>query len=218
MGIVLEINFKEIRMLSAVITNTLTNAFNSLISLIFFVSALIFYLKKDPGFSLYVVLFFLNLFALITLGVYVHYADVQTALPPGWLAISLLMIMQSYLLSHSLSMPDLLRVFLVFLAILSTFFFSILNAAFIFIALPTVLIYLIAACYAHPMLRAGFLMVVFSNIAWICLRQIENYVYGQEIPIEYRYDNDFYHVLLIIGIIMIYRAAIKGYWKNQMNQ
>ena len=115
-----------------------------------------------------------------------------------------------------MSMPDLSKTIVIFLAIASTFLFITLKGAFIFIALPTVIIYLIAAYYSHSMLRAGFLMMVFSNVIWIGLRQIENYIYGQEIPVAYRYDNDLYHVLFIISVWIIYRAAIKGYWKKSI--
>lgn len=57
-------------------------------------------------------------------------------------------------------------------------------------------------------------MVVISNLIWIVTRHIANYLTGHEIPIEYRYDNDIYHILLILSTYVIYKGIAEGQWKH----
>lgn len=196
----------------AILTNAITNFLHAICLFIYFVSASIHYLKKEHTFTILTVLFFLTLFILKILGVFVHYFDVNASLSPGWLAITLLTIMLNYLLVQSIDMPDITRITAMFLSIFSTFLFLTSNGDFTYIALPITLVYSIAAYYTRSMLRLGFLMVITANIVWTVIRHIENHILGHEIPIEARYDNDIYHLFLIVSTFIIYKAGAKGYW------
>ncbi|HFD2281721.1 TPA: hypothetical protein ACF2P6_002328, partial [Legionella pneumophila] len=180
----------------ATTTNAISNAAHALFLLLYLIGACIHYLKKDHTFSLLIVFFFLNLLVLKVLGVYVHYYPSHLHLPPAWIAISLLVIMLNYLLVQSMQMPDLCRVIVVFLSIVFTYLFLTHDGNYTYIALPVILVCLIAAYYSQAKVRIGFVMVVISNLIWIVTRHIENYLTGHEIPLEYRYDNDIYHILL----------------------
>jgi len=203
--------------LNAILTNSITNSLHALFLFLYFTGALMHYLGKNRNFSIQMVLFFLTLFILKVLGVYSHYYHSYTVLPASWIAISLLTIMLNYLVAQGMIMPDISRITIVFISIASSFLFLTLHGKFIYIALPALMVYLIATYYAAGMLRVGFVMVVISNITWIAVRQIENYIAGHEIPIEYRYDNDMYHLLLIISVFIIYKAIVKGYWKRPIS-
>lgn len=199
---------------NAILTNAVSNALHASFLFIYFIGALIHYFKKDHTFSLLIVFFFLTLFILKILGVYVHYYDANAVLPPAWIAISLLTIMLNYLVVQAMEMPEFSRMLVVFLSIVSSFLFIVNGGSFAYIALPLMIIYLIAAYYSRAMLRWGFVMVVISNIIWIVSRYIENHIAGHEISAAYRYDNDVYHLLLIISTFIIYKAIAQGYWKH----
>ncbi|MDW8897084.1 hypothetical protein SFB48_04680 [Legionella pneumophila] len=173
----------------ATTTNAISNAVHAFFLLLYLIGACIHYFKKDHTFSLLIVFFFLNLLVLKVLGVYVHYYPSHLHLPPAWIAISLLVIMLNYLfLTH--------------------------DGNYTYIALPVVLVCLIAAYYSQAKVRIGFVMVVISNLIWIVTRHIENYLTGHEIPLEYRYDNDIYHILLILSTYVIYRGIAEGQWRH----
>jgi len=200
--------------LNANFTNAISNALHASFLFLYFVGAFIHYLKKNRNFSFLIALFFLTLFILKILGVYVHYYNSEAILPPAWIAISLLTILLNYLVVHAMDMPETSRVSVLFLSITSSFLFVTHGGGFIFIALPIMLVYLIAAYYSQSKLRYSFLMVVASNIVWILAREIANYITGHEIPIAWRYDNDLYHLMLIISTFMIYKSISKGYWRH----
>lgn len=198
----------------ATITNAISNVAHAFFLLLYLIGACIHYFKKDHTFSLLIVFFFLNLLVLKVLGVYVHYYPSHLHLPPAWIAISLLVIMLNYLLVQSMQMPDLCRVIVVFLSIIFIYLFLTHDGNYTYIAIPVILVYLIAAYYSQAKVRIGFVMVVISNLIWIVTRHIANYLTGHEIPIEYRYDNDIYHILLILSTYVIYKGIAEGQWKH----
>ncbi|MCW8394371.1 hypothetical protein [Legionella sp. PATHC039] len=198
----------------ATTTNAISNAAHALFLLLYLIGACIHYLKKDHTFSLLIVFFFLNILVLKVLGVYVHYYPSHSHLPPAWIAISLLVIMLNYLLVQSMQMPDMCRVIVVFLSIVFTYLFLTHDGNYTYIAFPVILVYLIAAYYSQAKVRIGFVMVVISNVIWIVTRHIQNYIAGHEIPVEYRYDNDVYHIFLILSTYVIYRGIAEGQWKH----
>ena len=59
---------------------------------------------------------------------------------------------------------------------------------------------------SRSLLRVGLLMAAGSNIAWIAARKTTELVRGAELPVEWRYDNDIYHFLLIASTLVIYRS------------
>ncbi|MDF1929713.1 hypothetical protein PGH45_06100 [Legionella pneumophila] len=190
-------------------TNAISNAVHAFFLLLYLIGACIHYFKKSYFFT-FDCIFFLILLVLKVLGVYVHYYPSHLHLPPAWIAISLLVIMLNYLLVQSMQMPDLCRVIVVFLSIIFTYLFLTHDGNYTYIALPVILVYLIAAYYSQAKVRIGFVMVVISNLIWIVTRHIANYLTGHEIPIEYRYDNDIYHILLILSTYVIIRVLPKG--------
>lgn len=197
-------------MIDAVLTNAVSNALHAIFLFMYFMGALVHYLKKDGMFSLSMVLFFLLLFFLKVLGVYVHYYDVYRILSPAWIAISLLIIMLNYLLVQGIRVPEISGIGIIFISVVSSFLFLTREGDFIFIALPVMLVYVIAAFHASGMLRTGFVMIVISNVSWIILRQTGNQVMGYDLPVQFRYDNDLYHLLLILSTFILYSAIAKG--------
>jgi hypothetical protein len=198
----------------ATFTNAISNALHSFFLFFYFCGAVVHYRKGNSSFSLLIVLYFLTLFFLKVLGIYVHYYNVDTALTNSWIAISLLTIMLNYLLVEAMKMPETARIIVLFLSIGSSFLFMTHNGDFIYIALPVLLVYLIAACYSASMTRTGFVMVVIANVVWILTRTAENHFAGHEIAAGYRYDNDIYHLLLIISTFIIYKSIVKGHWEG----
>ena len=79
---------------------------------------------------------------------------------------------------------------------------------FSYIALPTALVFGIASRHTVPgsKLRLGLWMVVGSNLVWFGARKVGMLIAGGEVPVEYRYDNDVYHFLLIASTFMIYQG------------
>lgn len=199
-------------MMSAIYTNTITNALHAGFLFIYFLGAVYHFLKKDKTFSLLIVLFFLTTLLLKLLGIYVHYYGIDDVSTP-WIAIALLTILLNYFVVYSMAMPDLSRIVTVVFTTICAFLFIIHNADFIYIALPLIITYIVCAYYAPGMARLGFGMVVVSNILWIAARTLENHLAGHEIGMDYRYDNDFYHILLIVATFVIYKAIAKGHWK-----
>ncbi len=113
-----------------------------------------------------------------------------------------------------MQMPDMCRVTVVFLSIVFTYLFLTHDGNYTYIAFPVILVYLIAAYYSQAKVRIGFVMVVISNVIWIVTRHIQNYIAGHEIPVEYRYDNDVYHIFLILSTYVIYRGIAEGQWRH----
>jgi hypothetical protein len=212
-------------MLTASMTNVITNFLHASFLLVYAISSLIYLLRKDLRFSLFIVLFFFGAFVLKIMGVYVHYTQTTEHIILAWILISFLVILNNYFISQGMQMPDNARILIMVISVLFSFLFvvkginrhaadiaSMIN--FTYIALSIVMIYCIAAYYSNSMLRTGFILIVLSNIIWITVRNIVNHLIGQEIPAQYQYDNDFYHLLLIISTTIIYVAIIKGYWKK----
>lgn len=201
---------------SALVTNTISNALHALFLFIYFLFALTHYLKKDRRFTLLIVLSFLSIFIIKIMGAYVHYFGPQPNLTPGWIAISLMIIMLNYLVLHALEIPDGVRASFVFFSIACSFLY-LTHREFIYLASSEMVVYLIVAYYAKSLTRIAFLMIVFSNIIWIAVRTLENWIIGQEINPAYRYDNDFYHLLLIISSFLLLHSITKGDWSYPKN-
>ena len=199
-------------MISATFTNAITNGLHAFFLFLYFAGALTRNLRKDGTFSFMLTLFFLTLFVMKLLGVYVHYYP-ALGIPPPWVAISLLTIMLNYLVTHAMEMPSMARIGVVFLSVFSAFMF-ISRGGFLYIALSVLAVYLICACYSRAWVRTGFLMIAGSNVAWILARQIGNWFLGHQVPIECRYDNDIYHLLLIGSTFVLYKGIARGDWRH----
>ncbi|MBN2689406.1 MAG: hypothetical protein JXR42_02210 [Gammaproteobacteria bacterium] len=198
-------------MVSAIITNSITNGLSAFVMLFCFIGASIHLIRKRQNYtSIYIPVFFLVLLAMKLLAILVH------ALPDGsftdtlWVVIALLMVFLNYLVTHSMQINSFLRILVVAISLFFCLFF-IKTQNFIYMALPLGATYLLVASICKSWLRVGFLLIVLSNVIWIGARYVTEYIIGGTLPIQYRYDNDIYHFLIIIAVVMIYRS-IGRYW------
>ena len=93
---------------------------------------------------------------------------------------------------------------------ISALAFALSNGDFMFLALPGVFVFSVTGFRSHCLLRVGFLMAAGSNLAWIAARKIAEATRGEKLPLELRYDNDFYHFLLIASTFVIYKGFAAG--------
>ncbi|KTD08597.1 hypothetical protein [Legionella jamestowniensis] len=197
--------------MTAIITNAWTNALHALFLFFYFLIAAIQWLKGNSKFTLYIVIFFLTIFVLKLLGVWVHYAFDQSYTVKIWIAISLGVVFLNYCLIHAIRISDPIRISVLLISLIFTFFY--LNKHdFLYIALSVIFIYSLAAAYSKGLVRLGFIAVIASNIIWIGLREGTNLILGYELPVQYRYDNDLYHLLLIGSTYIIFVAIMRGDW------
>lgn len=196
---------------NAIITNSITDGLYAIVLAYCFIGGLKHYLKDKGSFSIFFIIFFLNLFIIAVIGSYAHYAVSKS--PDEylivWFTMSLFVIMLNYVIIYAITIPDNFRILIIFLTLVCNFFFILSNENFIFIALSETIIFLIAFYYTHSMLRLGFFIIVIANVVWVVSRLLASFLLGHEVPLQYRYDNDVYHVLLIVSTLIIYRALLK---------
>lgn len=200
-------------------TNALTDALQAVFLLCYFVHASYHCIKKDPVFSWMIVFVFLTLFFMVLSGAYAHYfyTPAQTQVTV-WIDICMLGVMLNYFLMYGMEIPDYCRIFSIALSLfLSYLFLSNLlltkSSQFIYIAIFMIYGFVSCSYFSKGMLRVGFMLLIISNLLWILIRQSENYILGHSIPVQCRYDNDFYHFCTIISTFVIYKAILKGDWK-----
>jgi hypothetical protein len=201
--------------INAIITNTISNTLHASFLLIYLVSGMIHYLKKDNTFSLTLILMIFTMFILKCLGIYVHYYDSGHILSPAWVAISLLTIMLNYFIIESIKMDMITKILVMFLSVgFSFLFLTYYQGVFIYLSLAMIFSYIITSYYLKSLARVSFLMIIGSNIIWITLRVVGYCIMGHNIDPIYRYDNDVYHLLLIISTFVLYKSITKGYWRE----
>lgn len=197
--------------MTAITTNTWTNAFHALFLLFYFLIAVIQWLKGNEKFTIYIVSFFLTIFILKMLGVWVHYASGQAYTAQIWVTIGLGVVFLNYCLIHAIDISGPIRIAVMFISLAFTYFY-LSQQNFLYIALSVIFIYSLAAFYSKGLVRTGFVAVVVSNIIWIGLREGVNAMLGYELPVQYRYDNDLYHILLICSTYIIFVSIWRGDW------
>lgn len=197
--------------MNAITTNTLTNALHAFFLFFYFLAAAFQWRKGNEKFTNFIVVFFLIIFVLKILGVWVHYAHGQPYIGRIWIVISLGVIFLNYCLIHAINISNDIRIVVIFISLIFAYF-HITQDNFLFIALSVIFIYSLAAIYSKGLARIGFIAVIFSNITWIILREGTNILLGYEIPAQYRYDNDLYHILLIFSTFIIFFAIARGDW------
>ena len=84
------------------------------------------------------------------------------------------------------------------------------SGRFNFMAVEIAVINLAAALWCRGWLRIGFFGVVASNIFWLVAREGGNAWLGYEVPTALRYDNDVYHLFLIVSTFVIYKGFARG--------
>ncbi|VEG92471.1 DUF6962 family protein [Legionella spiritensis] len=202
--------------MDAIITNALTNALHALFLLSYFILAFLQWQKGNAKFTGFIVSFFLIVFLLKILGVLVHYLSGNDYVNDLWLAIAMGVVLHNYFLIHAMRIPETLRaITMVFSLFLAGCF--IIHDNFIFIALLLIMVYLLAAIYSEKLTRFGFISVITANIIWIILREGSRFILGYEVPIEWRFDNDVYHLLLIIATFIVYLSIQRGDWSYPKN-
>jgi len=200
--------------MSAEDTNALTNALHAIFLFLYLIGSAKHYLGNNRNFTGWIVTFFLILFVLKLMGVYVHYYPTIGGLSNVWIAISLLVVFLNYVVIHGMDAPNIFRGFAVLISLIFSFLFIVNGGGFVYLALPLTLIYLAAAYYSRGLLRLGFLLVAASNVIWITAREIASFWIGYELPVQLRFDNDLYHLMLIASTLIIYQAILRGYWAN----
>jgi hypothetical protein len=197
--------------MNALMTNALTNALHAGVLFIYFFLSYSKWLQGNKYFTGFIVSLFLVAFVLKVLGVLVHYYTGNPHVPTLWLTIAMLMILLNYFITCAIKMPDGIRAISI---VISLFFIGsfIIQNHFFYIALSMIFSYGLAAFYSRNMTRFGFLSIVGANILWIILRKGGEFILQTPIPPEYRFDNDIYHILLIVSTFIIYKSIEKGNW------
>lgn len=199
--------------LNAMTTNLVTNTIHAIFLFTYFLLALRHFFKKNSNFTFLIVVSFGFLFFGKVFGIAAHANFAETTTRKIWLILSILNIILSYSISHALNMSYGLR-FIILLISCAALFFNTTSPVnnFLPIALSLLFVYIIAAWKSRNLTRIAFLAIVFSNVLWIALRNIENAILGYTIPVIWRYDNDIYHLCLIVSTFLLYKSIVRGDW------
>ncbi|MCC5792666.1 MAG: hypothetical protein JJT82_08695 [Legionellaceae bacterium] len=203
--------------MNAIIMNTISNGILSLFLVYCVLRSAFLYLRGDPKYTLFIVLTFLTLLGITLLGAWVHYVHAAPYAQYLWQAIALAVVFLNYSVTYAIDMSDKVRVFAMLLSLVSMGIFNY-SSHFIVIALLLIFIYSLAAYYSTRRARLGFIAIVLANIAWIMMRKGANAMLGYEVPLEWRYDNDIYHLLLIVAFYILYRSIEQGDWSYPNRQ
>lgn len=200
--------------MSAILTNTMTSGLLVIVFFSCFLGALIHRLRGNSYFTRLIVIVFFTLFMLTIMSSLAHfYTD---RLPTDllnhlWIAIGVGIVFLNYSLVYAIKIPDSIRILVVLMSLMFLYFFVIFNEYF-FIALSIIFCYTLAAIYSYQSTRVAFIAIIVSNLIWIILREGANYELGYTLPPMYRYDNDIYHLLLIVSTFMLYKSIKEGDW------
>lgn len=183
-------------------TNALTNGLHASFLLAYFIGAC------RASFPRTVTGLFFLLFVLKLMGVYVHYAPESGGAIALWAIIAVSTVVMNILVLREAGVPARRASLVIATCIGGTGLFLTGLRDFSYIAIPTALVFAVAARHAPAgsKLRTGLGMVAASNILWFAMRKIGEVVLGGEVPVSYRYDNDVYHFLLIASTFMIYQG------------
>lgn len=199
--------------MDAYLTNSISDAILSIYVLLCIVHASWNHYKgNNKQYSGPIIAFLISLFICLSLAALGHYfPNTSKYAIHLWTAFGVSVIFVSYCLLHSIKIPQSIRTFLfaIILVLLGIYF---AHSQYIFVALAFSLTFLIGAWYSHGYTRLGLAGILFANVLWILGRFITNAILGYEVPGEYRYDNDIYHVLLVICFLILYKSINRGEW------
>lgn len=204
-------------MIKATITNGITNTLHAGFLLTYFILATRQYFKhrelRDTiNFPGLIVSFFLLIFIMKLMAVYVHVFPFGPHAANTWIGITMGFVFANYIILEIFAFSDGYRFFIMLFTLLCATLFLIYDQNFIYIAIMIIVSNIIFAIFSSKLLRYGFIMIIVSNLVWIGLRSIASYYLGHELTVDYRYDNDVYHLLLIISTFMLYKGFVKGLW------
>ncbi|WP_133129291.1 DUF6962 family protein [Legionella yabuuchiae] len=200
--------------MNAILTNTITDLLLAFCLFYFFIVTLMNRIKGNEKFTRFIVAFFFVTFALSLLSSVAHCLTDRVsnhALERLWLVIAFGIVYLNYCVIYAIKVPDSIRMLVLFISLLLLYLFTI-HDEYMYIAISMLFIYSLAAVYTEKLTKIGFLAVLLSNVVWIVLREGANYELGYTLPPEYRYDNDVYHILLLISMYLIYRSIHEGDW------
>ena len=192
-------------MLEATLTNAITNALHAAFLLAYFLGAMrVRFPRAVCG------LFFL-LFVVKIMGVYVHYAPETPGAARLWAIIALSTLVMNFIVLREAGVGKNLTLVVLGICAGAVAVFLLGVEDFSYIALPTALVFGVAAAHAPggSKLRLGLAMVVVSNLFWFAARKVGELVAGGEVPIAFRYDNDLYHFVLIASTFIIYQGFLE---------
>lgn len=204
---------------NAEITNALTNLLHAFFLFAYFMLALQHRIKDATKnstpqlFSTTIVLFFFTIFIMKLMAVYIHYAPETNLALDMWVFVALGFGFMTSLLTLSFAMNNNTRILMIFLSYILIGLFITRQQNFLYLAMFLILLNGYFAIKTKKMLRYGFLMMIFANVVWYSLRLwISHLLKLPEVPYAFRYDNDVYHLLLILGTFMIYKGFARGLW------
>lgn len=200
--------------MSAILTNAITNALHAIFLFTYFALSFFYWSRKDTRFNGFIILFFFLTFILKMLGVWNHYDATNPYVKYSWEMINMGVVLLNYCIVTAIRMPSIVRIIVILLSTVLAYLYYAYTANFLFIALSVLITNLVAAKFSEKTARLGFALIVFSNMVWIALRQGAEWILGHSLPPSLRYDNDVYHILLIISTFILFTSVIKGHWQH----
>lgn len=199
--------------MDAVVTNILTNAVHASFLILYWAFAYYFLRLHRYKFTPLIVGFFFLCALLKIYGTLLHYSPVLYHSSSAWFALALLSFLLNIVILESLDMKESLKIICIILSLVMIWLGAPLYKNFATIAIPILLISLVAAVHLKGLARLGFLLSVASNLTWIAMRFLGTYFYGDTLPASLRFDNDIYHVMLVVSTFFIFKGAMRGDWK-----
>ena len=192
-------------------TNAITNALHSVCLYSYALLSIKYYLDNKAQVSCLVVLFFLLAAAIKTIGILVHYHDAYDN-STSWFILSILSFALNMTILSTLKTSVWLKSLYITISLLCLICSYPDYQAFIYVAVPQLLISMMAACFLAGKARIGFIIVVAGNLIWITLRLAGESFIACPLPKAVRYDNDIYHLILIISSFILYKAITSKDW------
>lgn len=202
--------------MNAIYTNAYTNALHAIFLLSYFLLALYYRVKGDARFNLLIIILFFTLFVLKVLGFFAHYLAFSSA-QDVWTAISLGVVFLNYVFVYSFSCPLVFRLCVVFISLVCSGAKIMLHghpAGYLFIIVETLFCSVGLSFYTKGYARYGLIGVTISNILWTLMLFFGLWWFQGKFPVEYRYHNDIYHLMLMASMLMLFLAVRRGEWQN----
>lgn len=192
-------------MVDAEFTNAVSNGVHAAFLLAYVIAARRQQQRGTGGFTDLVVAFFALTFVLKVLGVFVHHDPGSSAAIAVWAVIGVGVIILHVLILRLLELPEgQHRAWIAFCVITAGLAGAF--GSFAFMAVQVLTINGLAARRTTGLVRLGFAGVVVANIVWLVLRMGAEAWIGGTLPTADRYDNDVYHVLLIVSTFALYKG------------
>ncbi len=202
--------------MSSVYTNALTNLLHAMALGAYFVLAWKRSRCWPDLYNGWVVAFFGLLLFLKCSGVLVHWPEMAWAAPGIWLAIAVGSCVAGWtaLVAQGVSQRY-LRGAIIAAVVLTVIGVSRQN--FLFLACAQLSMTGVLAFQARGLLRLGWMGVIVSNLSWILMRQLLQ-DYSRKYAVDFvhiRYDNDIYHLMLIVSTYLLFRSVSLGLWQKK---